>query len=90
MGAWISPEEIIGSPLIVGIDKGVKNRSVEIQSLDCALVAPFGRNLLQYNLQNCKQDLYFNLYNNIWNTNFPMWYSDDALFRFDIQSKEMA
>ena len=23
-----------------------------------------------------------NLYNNIWNTNFPMWYSDDALFRF--------
>ena len=25
---------------------------------------------------------YFNLYNNIWNTNFPMWYSDDAMFRF--------
>ena len=82
MGVWISPEEIIGSPLISAIDKGVKNPSVEIESWDCALVAPFGRQLLQYNLKNCKQDLYFNLYNNIWNTNFPMWYSDDALFRF--------
>ena len=85
MGVWISPEEIIGSPLISAIDKGVKNPSVEIESYDCALVAPFGRQLLQYNLKNCKQDLYFNLYNNVWNTNFPMWYSDDALFRFFIK-----
>lgn len=85
MGLWISPENIIGSPLITGMDKGVKNSQVEIESLDCALAAPFGRNLLQYGLENCKQDLYFNLYNNIWNTNFPMWYSDDGLFRFVIK-----
>ena len=25
---------------------------------------------------------HFNLFNNIWNTNFPMWYEDDARFRF--------
>ena len=82
MGTWIRPEDIIGSPLICAIDKSVKSASVEIESLDCALVAPFGRKLLQYNVKDCKQDLYFNLYNNIWNTNFPMWYSDDAKFRF--------
>lgn len=82
LGTWISPEEIIGSPLISAIDKGVRNPSFEIESHDCALVAPFGRQLLQYNLKNRKQDLYFNLYNNVWNTNFPMWYSDDAIFRF--------
>ena len=23
--------------------------------------------------------------NNIWNTNFPMWYSDDAVFRFAVK-----
>ena len=85
LGAWISPREIVGSPLICGIDKGVKNSAATVLSLDCALVAPYGRRLLQYNCQNLKQDMYFNLYNNIWNTNFPMWYSDDAIFRFKIQ-----
>ena len=46
--------------------------------------APFGRRLLQYNCGDARQDMYFNLYNNIWNTNFPLWYSDDAVFRFTI------
>jgi hypothetical protein len=85
MGQWISPSEIIGSPLICGIDEAVKNPSVVVESLDCALVAPFGRRLLQYGCKDCKQDLYFNLYNNIWNTNFPMWYTDDATFRFFVK-----
>ena len=85
MGRWISPESIIGSPYISGTDFGVKNGSITIESLDCALVAPYGRRLLQYGKAPKEQDLYFNLYNNIWNTNFPMWYSDDAIFRFIIR-----
>ena len=84
MGRWISPEEIIGSPFIVGLDAGVKNSTTTIKSLDCALVAPFGRRLLKYDFDSHPQDMYFNLYNNIWNTNFPMWYTDDAMFRFEI------
>lgn len=84
MGRWISPEDIIGSPLIVGIDDGVRNPELTVQSLDCGLVAPFGRRLLQYGSEACDQDMYFNLYNNIWNTNFPMWYDDDAVFRFTV------
>lgn len=85
LGVWLRPDEIIGSPLICGIDKGIRNDEITVFSLDCALVAPYGRRLLQYNCQELKQDMYFNLYNNIWNTNFPMWYSDDAIFRFKIQ-----
>ena len=84
MGRWISPLEIIGSPFIVGLDGGVKNSTTTIKSLDCALVAPFGRRLLTYDFDSHPQDMYFNLYNNIWNTNFPMWYTDDAMFRFEI------
>ena len=84
MGQWIRPGEVIGSPLITAVDAGVKNGDVLIRPLDSALVAPFGRRLLQYGVKDAKQDLYFNLYNNIWNTNFPMWYSDDGLFRFTV------
>ena len=82
MGKWIDPEKIIGSPLITATDKGVKNNRVQINTLDAALVAPFGRRLLDFEMYPHGQDLYFNLYNNIWNTNFPMWYSDDTKFRF--------
>ncbi|MDD7741020.1 MAG: DUF5054 domain-containing protein [Fusicatenibacter sp.] len=88
MGIWVKPEEIVGSPLISAVQDGVRNREVEIDSLDAALVAPFGRRLLCYGEEDLQQDLYFNLYNNIWNTNFPMWYSDDAVFRFEIKKRE--
>ena len=84
MGEWIDPKSIIGSPLISACEK-VKNGSVEIEPLDSALVAPFGKRLLQYNVKDVCEDLNFNLYNNIWNTNFPMWYSDDAVFGFKIK-----
>ena len=87
LGQWISPEDVVGSPLICAVDEGVRNENVTIHPLDSALVAPYGRRLLQYNCGDLAQDLYFNLYNNIWNTNFPMWYEDDAVFRFSIQKK---
>lgn len=87
MGLWLSPSKIIGSPFISAIDRGVRNDEYTIESLDCALVAPYGRKLLQYGERPETEDLYFNLYNNIWNTNFPMWYSDDALFRFFIKKR---
>ena len=87
MAQWINPKDIIGSPLISAVDVGVRNSEYEIITEDAALVAPFGRRLLQYTHENLRQDLYFNLYNNIWNTNFPMWYSDDAKFVFEINKR---
>ncbi|MBO4283306.1 MAG: hypothetical protein J5958_01660, partial [Clostridia bacterium] len=84
MGQWIRPGEMIGSPLITAVDAGVKNGDVLIRPLDSALVAPFGRRLLQYGVKGAQQDLYFNLYNNIWNTNFPMWYEGDGVARFAV------
>lgn len=86
LGRWIDSTDIIGSPLICGIDKGVRNGEVEIQSLDAPLVCPFGRRLLEYDLHPSTEDMYFNLYNNIWNTNHPLWYEEDSVFRFVINS----
>ncbi len=88
LGQWISPENVIGSPFITAIDHGVRNKDVEIRSLDAALAAPYGRRLLRYGEDRGPQDLWFNLYNNIWNTNFPMWYQDDGLFRFTWSHRE--
>ena len=87
LGAWIRPENVVGSPLICAVDEGVRNAEAEIQPYDSPLVAPFGRMLLEYGCDNPPEDLYFNLYNNIWNTNFPAWYSDDGLCRFKITQK---
>lgn len=86
MGEWISPADIIGSPLICAVDEGVRNEKCKITPLDSCLVAPYGRNLLRYKLEGLGEDMYFNLYNNIWNTNFPMWYTDDSVFRFEISN----
>ncbi len=85
MGQWIKAEDIIDSSLITGVYEGVKNGEYIIKSLDAPLVAPFGRNIFKYNINDKKQNLYFNLYNNQWSTNFPLWYEDDAVFRFIIE-----
>ena len=87
MGQWLSPEDVIGSPLISAVDEGVRNQDLRIRPLDSPLVAPFGRRLLQYNVKDAQEDLWFCLYDNIWNTNFPMWYSDDGLFRFEVEKR---
>ena len=85
LGEWIDPHRVIGSLLIHGVERGVRNGQYRIDTLDAPLVAPFGRRLLDYepDMQG-ETDLYFNLYNNIWNTNYPMWFGDDMKFRFVI------
>ena len=86
MGRWISPEGCLGMKNLHCFF-GVRNDDVEIENLDPPLAAIFGPHLLEWNNPTGKQDLYFNLYNNIWNTNFPMWFSDDAKFRFDLKKR---
>ena len=84
LGQWIEADDVLYSPLLAATDFGVRNCQVTIESLDAALVAPYGRRLLTLKPQNVPQDMYFNLYNNLWGCNHPMWYSDDSRFRFII------
>ncbi len=85
LGSLIDPENVVGSPLIMAADERVVGSDTVIYPLDACLVAPFGRRLYEYTLKPEGQDLYFNLYNNVWNTNFPLWYSDDTRYRFIIK-----
>jgi hypothetical protein len=61
-----------------------------IETLDAPLVAPGERSLLNYNNRRppLRRGMHFLLYNNVWGTNFPVWYSEDARFRFVLRLSE--
>lgn len=87
LGQWIDARGVLSAPLLHATDKGVRNDRVEIDCMDSMLVAPYGRRLLDNEDDPQKQDMYFNLYNNVWGCNHPMWYGDDSRFRFIIRAR---
>ncbi len=90
LGRWISPDDVIlnGSRRLHAVQRGVRceaaGRGLMIESLDAPLVAP-GMPAL-YDLNNRRppmsRGVHFNLFNNIWGTNFPQWSAEPAMFRF--------
>jgi hypothetical protein len=58
-----------------------------LETLDAPLVAPGVRDLLWKRcnpLPRTGSSFHVNLYNNVWGTNFPQWFSDDMAYRFVI------
>jgi hypothetical protein len=92
LGSWISPLNVVkdGNRSMHALNRGVSydgaDGQILIESLDASLVCPGERRLLRFDNQFASLDggMHFNLYNNIWGTNFPMWYEEDAKFRFKI------
>lgn len=86
LGQLIDPKAVVnnGQCRLHATDFGVVYDDLSIQTLDTALVAPQEPSLLGYTNHKPFDDepVYFNLYNNIWETNFPLWYEEDARFRF--------
>ncbi len=62
------------------------NLEMTISPLDSPLIAPGQRSLLDFN--NDQPDLrggaHFCLLNNLWGTNFPMWFEEDCLYRYKV------
>lgn len=94
MGEWVSPGEVVrnGNRKLHAVGAGVSytdhNGQLVIESLDAPLAAPGEPSLLNFNNRQppLSRGMHFNLYNNVWGTNFPMWYDDDARFRFIIRT----
>lgn len=90
LGELISPLEVIrnGNRKLHAVGRGVEYHDEEggliIETFDAPLVAPGEMSLLNFNNRQppMKRGMHFNLYNNIWGTNFPMWFEEDARFRF--------
>lgn len=93
MGRHVSPLHVVkdGNRNLHAAWNGVSYRGADgtaaIESLDAALVCPGSRRLLQFanTFAPLEGGMHFNLHNNIWGTNFPMWYEGDAKFRFKVQ-----
>lgn len=86
LGQWISPLEVVegGNKKLHATQDGVRFSGLTIQGLDTGLVSLGGPGLLGFSRENphLEQGVWFNLYNNVWGTNFPMWYDQDGRFRF--------
>lgn len=84
----IDPQHVVsrGNRNLHATDQGVVFGSLSIHPLDSALVSPQKPCVLDYPnvIPTEEEGLYFGLYNNLWGTNFPMWYEEDARFRFRI------
>jgi hypothetical protein len=93
MGQLISPLDVVrnGNRKLHGVERGIfyweEGQELRIETLDAPLVAPGTPSLLDFNNTQPALDkgFHFNLLNNVWGTNFPMWYEDDARFRFVIR-----
>jgi hypothetical protein len=90
LGTWIDPLDVVsrGNRTLHAIEDVVTyvddTCSFAIESLDAPLVAPGAPSLLNFHngYPSSGGGMHFNLYNNVWGTNFPMWYADDAHFFF--------
>jgi hypothetical protein len=93
LGQSVSPLEVIrnGNCKLHAVGEGVTYRgqdgSLSLRTLDTALVAPGERCLVNFNNRQpvLSRGMHFLLYDNTWCTNFPMWYEDDAKFRFEVE-----
>jgi hypothetical protein len=90
IGSLIDPRDVVsrGARTLHAIDQTVAyqegERGFELASLDAPLVAPGQPSLLNFHnrIPEMRGGVHVNLYNNVWGTNFPMWFEDDAQFRF--------
>lgn len=93
MGQWISPLFVVknGNRNMHAVNEGVRylgtDGHVQITTLDAPLVCPGEPRLLQFDQTFAPLDggMHFNLHNNVWGTNFPMWVEGDAQFRFTLE-----
>ena len=92
LGERISPLNVVknGNRNMHGVNSGLYYEGAEgravIETLDAPLVCPGEPRLLQFDntYAPLSGGFHFNLHNNVWGTNFMMWFEDDMKFRFRV------
>lgn len=93
LGQRISPLFVVkdGNRNMHGVNSGLyyegADGTVVIETLDAPLVCPGEPRLPQFDnsYASLTGGFHFNLHNNIWGTNFMMWFEDDMKYRFRLR-----
>lgn len=93
IGAWIDPETCVpgGNQRVHALEAlALRNEKgwIEIRPLDSPLVSLGKPELLSFDRPEPLGKVYTSLYNNLWGTNFKMWYEEDLLCRFLIRMQK--
>ena len=92
LGARIDPTDVVrcGNRNLHGVWEGFTctsgRRNLQLMSPDAGLVAPGEPSLLRFDNRqpSLAGGMHVNLHNSTFNNNFPLWYEDDARFRFEL------
>jgi len=96
LGEWIDPMDVVsrGNRALHAIGESVQYTDdrgrVALFSPDAPLMAPGAPPLMEFAdlLPDLRQGPHFNLFNNLWGTNFPMWLEGDLKYRFELLFEE--
>jgi hypothetical protein len=94
VGEPVDPRRVVrnGNRRLHAVGQGVagydRAGTFQLDTLDAPLVAPGAPGLLDFHqrLPDARAGVHVNLYNNVWGTNFPLWYGEDARFRFRLRA----
>jgi hypothetical protein len=92
LGRMISPYSVVenGNRHLHAVGQNIEYKEgsacFKVTPLDSPLVAPGEPSLLNFtnDLPDLKKGMSFCLLDNIWGTNFPMWFEEDCRYRFTI------
>ncbi len=93
LGAWVSPLDVVsgGARTLHAVGRGARyddgTRTISLHTLDAPLIAPGAPSLLDFHNRapDLADGLHVNLFNNLWGTNFTMWFEDDMRFRCTLE-----
>lgn len=92
LGAIIEPDNIVskGGRKLMAVEKTLFNINGKEYAATCKeapLIATDGGNILHFDnhcAENSSAGITYILYNNVWGTNFPLWYEESASYNLEI------
>ena len=95
MGTKIDPKNIVshGNRKLSSVERVDFTRNARSYKIECTqapLVASDGGNILHFDdapADIAANGLAFVLHNNVWGTNFPLWYEENSYFKFTLSAK---
>jgi hypothetical protein len=98
MGTPVSPLDVArgGNRALHALDSGRVYQSTGaglcLESVDAPLFSPGRPRILEFDCEQPElaQGWHINLHNNLWGTNFPMWFADNMRFRFRLARRHPA